>query len=68
MFLGLPDPAPLVRGTDPDPSISPEPDPAPLVRGRDPGIRIRIRIKMSGIPNTAEKIKILNGKLFDIKF
>ncbi len=30
MFLGLPDPDPFVRGTDPDP------DPDPLVRGTDP--------------------------------
>jgi hypothetical protein len=29
MFLGLPDPDPLVRGTDPDP------DPDSLVRGTD---------------------------------
>jgi hypothetical protein len=27
MFLGLPDPDPLVRGTDPD--LAPNPDPAP---------------------------------------
>jgi hypothetical protein len=27
-------------------------DPDPLVRGTDPGIRIRIRTKMSQIPNT----------------
>ncbi len=30
-----------------------DPDPDPLVRGMDP--RIRIRIKMSRIPNTAKK-------------
>jgi hypothetical protein len=28
-------------------------DPDPLVRGTDPGIRIRIRAKLSRIPNTA---------------
>jgi hypothetical protein len=28
----------------------------PLVRGTDPGIRIQIRTKMSGIPNTAGNI------------
>jgi hypothetical protein len=27
MFLGLPDPDPLVRGVDPDPDILPIPDP-----------------------------------------
>ncbi len=27
MFLGLPDPDPLVRGTDPN--LAPDPDPAP---------------------------------------
>ncbi len=37
---------------DPDP----EPDPDPLVRGTDPGVRIRIRTKMSRIPNTATHI------------
>jgi hypothetical protein len=31
---------------------SPELDPYPLIRGTDPGIRIRIRTKMSRIPNT----------------
>jgi hypothetical protein len=30
------------------------PDPDRLVRGSDPGIRIRIRTKMSQIPNTAK--------------
>jgi hypothetical protein len=25
MFLGLPDPEPLVRGTDPDPDLAPDP-------------------------------------------
>jgi hypothetical protein len=35
-----------------DPVLDPEPDPDPLVRGTDPGILIRIRTKMSGIPNT----------------
>jgi hypothetical protein len=31
MFLGLPDPDPLVRGMDQDPSLDPDPapDPAP---------------------------------------
>jgi hypothetical protein len=32
-----------------DPDL--EPDPDPLVKGTDPGIRIRIRTKMSRIPN-----------------
>jgi hypothetical protein len=58
MFLGLPDPDPdpLVRGTDPDPSLFLRMkimclwDPDPLVRGADTGIRIRT--KMSWIPNT----------------
>ncbi len=36
---------------DPDP----KPDPDPKVRGTDPGIRIRIRTKMSRMPNTAKK-------------
>ncbi len=31
MFLGLPDPDPLVRGMDPDPAL----DPDPLVRGME---------------------------------
>ncbi len=47
MFLGLPDPDPLVRGMDPDT------DQDPLVRGMDPRIRIRIHTKMSWIRNTA---------------
>jgi hypothetical protein len=48
MFLGLPDPDPLVRGTgmDPDPAL----DPDPLDRGMDP--RIQIHPKMSWIRNT----------------
>ncbi len=33
-----------------DPELDPDPD--PLVRSTDPGIRIRIRSKMSRIPNT----------------
>jgi hypothetical protein len=33
-----------------DPELDPEPDPDPLDRGKDPGIRIRT--KMSWIPNT----------------
>jgi hypothetical protein len=28
MFLGLPDPDPLVRGMDPDPALEPDPDPS----------------------------------------
>ncbi len=40
---------------DPDPELNPDPeldpDPVPLARGTDPGIRIRT--KMSRIPNTA---------------
>jgi hypothetical protein len=50
MFLGLPDPDPLVRGMDPDPD--PAPDPDPLVRGMDPRMRIWIHPKMSWIRNT----------------
>jgi hypothetical protein len=52
MFLDLPDPDPdpLVSGMDPDPEPDPELDPDALVRGTDPGIRIRT--KMSRIPNT----------------
>ncbi len=42
-----PEPDPLIRCTDPDPEQD------PLVRGTDPGIRIRT--KMSRIPNTARK-------------
>jgi len=38
---------------DPDPEADPDPD--PLVRGTDPGIQIRIRSKMSRIPNTCFK-------------
>ncbi len=53
--MGLPDTEPLVRGADQDPDPDPElePDSDPLVRGTDPGIQIRIRTKMSRIPNTA---------------
>ena len=53
---------------DPDP----EPDPDPLVRGTDP--EIRIRTKMSRIPNTASQdvpclrlslsLRVLKKKLF----
>ncbi len=32
-------------------------DPDPLVRGTDPGIRIRIRTKMSRIPNTGFRLR-----------
>jgi hypothetical protein len=39
-------------GTGVDPDLEPDPEPDPLVRGTDPGIRIRIRTKMSRIPNT----------------
>jgi hypothetical protein len=51
MILGLPvqDPDPLVSGMGPAPGLGPDPD--SLVRGTDPGIRIRT--KMSWIPNTA---------------
>ncbi len=38
---------------DADPELDPDPDPDPLVKRMDPGIRIRIRTKMSLIPNTA---------------
>ena len=37
MFLGLPDPDPLVRGMDPDPALDPDPDPA-LDPDPDPSI------------------------------
>jgi hypothetical protein len=66
MFLGLPDPVPLIRGMDPDPAPDHQakswklfcdfldfPDPDPLVRGMDARIRIRIHTKMSWIWNTA---------------
>jgi hypothetical protein len=36
----------------------PELDPDPLVRGTDPGIRIRIRTRMSRIPNTGFDLMI----------
>jgi hypothetical protein len=43
---------------DLDPHVFwPPPDPDPLVRGTDPGIRIRIRTKMSEIPNTGYRWK-----------
>ncbi len=38
-------------------------DPDPLVRGTDMGIQIRIRNKMSRIPNTLFQKKILCGFL-----
>ncbi len=41
---------------DPDP----EPDSDPLVRGTDPEIRIRIRTKMSWIPNTGVSLCCLS--------
>ncbi len=44
-----PDPEP---DPEPNPELNPEPGPDPLVRGTDPGIRIRIRTKMSRIPNS----------------
>ncbi len=52
MFLDLPDPDPdpLVRGTDRDPA-DPELDPDPWGIGTGP--LIRIRTKMTQIPNTA---------------
>ena len=31
MFLGLPDPDPLVRGMDPAPDPAPDPDPDPSI-------------------------------------
>jgi hypothetical protein len=34
-------------------------DPDLLVRGTDPGIQIRIRTKMSRIPNTVENVHLL---------
>ncbi len=35
-----------------EPEFDPDPESDPLVRGTDPEIRIRIRTKMSRIPNT----------------
>ncbi len=32
MFLGLPDPDPLVRGMDPDPALDPDPDPSIIMQ------------------------------------
>jgi hypothetical protein len=32
MFLGLPDPDPLVRGMDPDPSLDPDSDPSIIMQ------------------------------------
>jgi hypothetical protein len=32
MFLGLPDPDPLVRGMDPDPALVPDPDPSIIMQ------------------------------------
>ncbi len=32
MFLGLPDPDPLVRGMDPDPALDPDPDPSIIMK------------------------------------
>jgi hypothetical protein len=51
VFFGLPDPRldPLVTSTDPD----------PIVRVTDPIIWIRIRTKMSRIPNTAFQLSKL---------
>ncbi len=37
MFLGLPDPDPLVRGMDPDPDPGMDPDPDPALDS-DPSI------------------------------
>ncbi len=39
--------------------MGPEPDPDPFIRGMDP--RIRIRIKMSQIPNTVSGILVPDG-------
>ncbi len=32
MFLGLPDPDPLIRGMDPDPALDPDPDPSLIMQ------------------------------------
>jgi hypothetical protein len=32
VFLGLPDPDPLVRGMDPDPTLDPDPDPSIIMQ------------------------------------
>jgi hypothetical protein len=49
MFLGLldPDPAPLVRGMDPDPDLAPDQglDPS-TIKVNDENRRIRIRIRI----------------------
>ena len=39
MFLGLPDPDPLVRGMDPDPDPALDPDPGPAL-DPDPDLSI----------------------------
>jgi hypothetical protein len=43
----------IVKTSDLELDPDPDPDPDPLVRGTDPGIRIRT--KMSRIPNTGEE-------------
>jgi hypothetical protein len=45
MFLGLPDPDPLVRGMDPDPDPAPDPDSDP-----DPSIILQKKIRKTLIP------------------
>ncbi len=61
MFLDLPDPDPLVIGMDPDPLVRGL-DPDLLARGTHP--RIRIRTKISRIPNTGYPYPVLPPILF----
>jgi hypothetical protein len=46
MFLGLPDPDPLVKVTDPYPYVLGLPGPDPLVRGTDPDPASSLFLKM----------------------
>jgi hypothetical protein len=47
----------------------PELDPDPLIRGMDPGIQIRIRTKMSQIPNTGKECLIhINSQTIRIEY
>jgi hypothetical protein len=47
MFLGLPDPDPLIRGMDPDPDFLPIPDPG-VKRAPDPGSGSATLTKIAG--------------------
>jgi hypothetical protein len=48
--------------------VGSDPEPDPLVRGTNPGIRIRIRTKMSRIPNTAFNQRSETAESNAIKF